>query len=184
MMLKDAKNEVLSRISSVCGFEVKESDLSPALRESVNSVAETIKQLSVLRNLLLVEKKDSERLASRIKAKMTGRKDDRVKEYLKQMSDLHNALDEQIKTIAKQAFDEIQRRWDFSSEQHGQSERIVIEQLKCKNCGAPLKPPTSYVEKCEYCGTVYELSEYLDRLEDNITMAGGKEEKKQETSDK
>ncbi|MEM1581923.1 MAG: NUDIX domain-containing protein [Candidatus Bathyarchaeia archaeon] len=36
------------------------------------------------------------------------------------------------------------------------SDNIIYEELKCKTCGAPLKPTSSLeLLKCEYCGTIY-----------------------------
>lgn len=36
------------------------------------------------------------------------------------------------------------------------SDNIIYDELKCKNCGAPLKSVSlSELIKCEYCGTVY-----------------------------
>jgi len=56
-MLRDAKNEIIQKISSRCGFDVDEQKLSPTLRESITSAAEIMKQLSVIRNLLLAKKR-------------------------------------------------------------------------------------------------------------------------------
>jgi hypothetical protein len=110
-MLRDAKNEIIQKISSRCGFEVDEQRLSPNLRESITSAAEIMKQLSVIRNLLLVEKKDSERLVSRMKRKISGREDVNIQLYLQQLSELHKTLDQRIDMLADQVYQELQRGW-------------------------------------------------------------------------
>lgn len=177
-MLRDAKNEIIQKISSRCGFEVDEQRLSPNLRESITSAAEIMKQLSVIRNLLLVEKKDSERLVSRMKRKISGREDVNIQLYLQQLSELHKTLDQRIDMLADQVYQELQRGWGETRQEERAS--LNIEQLKCQNCGSPLKVPSSLVTKCEYCGAVYQLSEYLDMMGKNISLPT--EEEKKESS--
>src|SRR5579875_1549681 len=177
-MLSDAKNEIIQQISSRCGFEVAEQKLSPSLRDSITSAAEIMKQLSVIRNLLLVEKKDSERLVSRMKRKISGREDKDIQQYLQQLSELHKTLDQRIDMLADQIYQELQREWGETKQEERAG--LSIEQLKCQNCGAPLKVPSSLITKCEYCGAVYQLSEYLDMMGKNLSLAT-KEEKKEDS---
>ncbi|MEM0117575.1 MAG: hypothetical protein QXV32_03940 [Conexivisphaerales archaeon] len=167
-MLKDAKNEVIQKISSRCGFEIDEQKLSPNLRESINSAAEMMKQLSVIRNLLLVEKHDSERLVNRLRRRITGQQDKHLAQYMQQLSELHKTLDQRIVLLADEVYKELQKEWGEPKQQEGK--RLLIEQLKCENCGAPLKVPSSLIAKCDYCGAVYELSDYLDMMGKNLNL--------------
>jgi hypothetical protein len=169
-MLRDAKAEVIAKIESICGYQVREEELSPELRESIQSMAQTFKQLAVIRDLLIVERKDSERLGSRLRRKITGETDRKIGDYMEQLNRLHQTLDQQIKVVATQVEQYIGRGRGLEAvEGAGMAPtKIIIEQLKCKNCGAPLKLPSAFVAKCDYCGANYELSEYLDRLGENI----------------
>lgn len=178
MMLSDARNEVVRKISEKCGFAIDEQKLSPHLRESITSAAEIMKQLSVIRNLLLVEKHDSERFMNRLKSKITGKEDQEIAQYLDQLSGLHKSLDQRIELLAEEVYEELQTGWSNA----GEEKKPIIEQLKCQSCGAPLKVPSSFIAKCEYCGTEYKLSDYLDLMHKNLSVQEEGQEKKTDNS--
>jgi flagellar biosynthesis chaperone FliJ len=163
-MLQDAKAEIMRQIKSICGYDVKEEELSPALRESILSIAQTYKQLTVIRELLLVERKDAQRPTARLKRVITGEQDRELTVYLDQLNKLHKLLEEQVSEVTKQVVKELGSKFTPGGIIGTTASHVVIKQLKCSNCGAELKMSPGYVMKCEYCGTTYELSDYLDRL--------------------
>lgn len=168
MMLQDAKAEIMRKISSVCGYEVKEEDLSPTVRESIVSMAQTYKQLTVIRELLLVERKDAMRPSARLKRAITGEQDKQLSTYLDQLNELHKMLENQIQNVTKEVVEELKSRFSPGTSPATTGSHFVIQQLKCSNCGAELKLSSDHTMKCEYCGASYALSDYLDRMGDMI----------------
>jgi len=110
-----------------------------------------------------------------MKRKISGREDRDIQQYLQLLSELHKTLDQRINMLADQIYQELQKEWGETHQQENMS--LNIEQLKCQNCGAPLKVPSSLITKCEYCGAVYQLSEYLDMMGKNLSVATKEEVK-------
>jgi hypothetical protein len=165
--LEDARAEVLNRISLACGFEVKEEDLSPGLRKSITSISMTLRQLIVIKQLLLVEQTNYNRFSSRLLRSVTGKKDEELANYIMQVDILQRDLNGKIDLTAKLVCEEIEAGWASpNSPQKTNTSNIFIEPLKCLSCGAPLNIPSfpSRIAKCEHCGTEYAFSEYLERL--------------------
>jgi hypothetical protein len=170
--LEDARAEVVSRINLVCGFKIDEGLLTPQMRQSITSIATAFRQLVVIKDLLMVERTSYGSLGSRMARAFGGDKMEakEIADYVAQIEKAQKDLDARIKDAATRASQEMEARWraPMSPGAAPVAEHVVIEELTCKKCGANLKVPTGRIGKCDYCGTEYALSEYLDRLGDSI----------------
>jgi hypothetical protein len=168
LKLEDARAEVVSRINLICGFKIDEGLLTPQMRQSITSIATAFRQLVVIKDLLMVEKASYGSLGSRMARGFGGDKMEakEIADYVSQIGKLQKDLDSRMEDAATRASQEMAARWGapVSPGAAPVAEHVMIEELTCKKCGASLKIPTGRIAKCDYCGTEYALSEYLDRL--------------------
>jgi hypothetical protein len=166
--LEDARAEVVARISELCGFKIDEGNLTPQARQSITSIAEAFRQLAGIKQLLTVERTSHGKLSSRLARAFGGGRGDakEIADYISQIDKLQKDLNSRMEDAATRASQEMEARWSSPNSPGAAplAEHVVIEALTCKKCGADLKMPTGRIAKCDYCGTEYALSEYLDRL--------------------
>lgn len=184
MRLEDAKKEVLDRICKANGYTISENDLSPRARKSISSLAVVMRQLIMTKQLLMVEETSYNSLGSRLTRTVTRNKDKSLKEHIAQIDVLQKDLNSKIQIAAENISQEMEAKWATAS-LGAQStlpavSHLVLEPLKCKNCGATLESPSSRIVKCSYCGAEFAIAEYLEQV--GSLIKSGENPKEKETS--
>ena len=176
MKLEDSKKEVLERVGKSLGFQVSEEVLSPMAKRSVTSIAEIFRQLVVMKQLLMVEQSSHDRLGARLARKVTRTRDEELQGHIHEVESLQSNLDEKIGQAAKLIGEELSAEWSSPGEGGTRPpiKHTVVEQLKCRTCGANLKPPVEGISRCDYCGTEYAISDYLQLLGASLQSASNK----------
>jgi hypothetical protein len=181
LRLEDARKEILDRIGKVNGVAINEDELSPAARQSITSLAVVMRQLVMTKQLLLMEEESYNTFGSRMKRAVTQKNDGSLMQHITQINVLQKDLDSKIQEAAGKILQEMQARWTAAN-LGGPSampmvSHLVLEPLKCKNCGATLESPSSRTVKCSYCGAEYAIAEYLDQVGSVIKSSGNPKEK-------
>ena len=172
---------MILRISEACGFAINEQDLTPRTRQSINGLANVLRQVVMIKQLVLFRQKSTDTLGSRISRTVARKKEDvELGKNLARIESLQNALNERMVEVSRQVLNELEARQTLIELQNkavqGQvpgATRVApthfeVEAMKCSNCGASLGIPNGGIVKCDFCGTVYTLNEYLDRLGESI----------------
>lgn len=179
MRLDDAKAEVLERVSKIVGARVSERDLTLPQRQALTSIAETLRQLIVLKQMLMIEETKRRSLTYRVSRALFGssrEEEEEVKNHIRQIDELQKLLNKRIEELAKSIIE---------SAEAGQAIGVVgatahtpvkvIQPLRCTHCGARLKVISSSEAKCEYCGMSYTMATYLQMLRTSIEEAPNKQ---------
>jgi hypothetical protein len=166
MRVQEARKQVLRMLGEECGYEIPEYKLSGATRRSIAEVAATFRHLLALKELVLLERENDARLASRLDRRLHGKKDTEIEKNLLVIVQMRNNLDGKIKELADRITAELSSPSVVAagSPENLQDAHMVLKALKCSSCGANLPIPSGSVARCKYCGSSYTIEEYLDRL--------------------
>ena len=120
---------------------------------------------------MMVEQTSRNSLGARIDRALTRREDVDLGQNLAKVQSLHKDLNDRIATVSRQALTELESKAiqnPMAEATLAAATHVELAALKCTKCGASLGMPNARFVRCEYCGTVYTLNEYLDRLGDSI----------------
>ncbi|MGB9853969.1 MAG: hypothetical protein ACPLRY_04080 [Candidatus Bathyarchaeales archaeon] len=171
MRLDDAKAEVLERISKILGAKISENDLTFPQKRVLTSIAQTLRQLIIIKQMVMIEKTKQSSLTFRIvKSLRKNEESEEISNYLKQIDELKELLNTKIEELAKNIIEEKQKPRIIGEDLVIEKSAAinVIQPLKCTNCGARLKIVSSNLAECEYCGMKYTMANYLGMLRTSI----------------
>jgi tRNA(Ile2) C34 agmatinyltransferase TiaS len=172
LRLDDAKAEVLERISKIVGAKISENDLTFFQRQALTSIAQTLRQLIIIKQMLMIEQTKQSSLTFRIsKSLRKNEGSNEISNYLKQIDELQELLNKKIEELASNIIEEKQKSMIIGEEQIFVKKSAVInviQPLKCTTCGARLKIVSSNLAECEYCGMRYTMTNYLSMLRASI----------------
>ncbi len=173
MITSGAKAEVINRINSICGFTISEEKLPPSIRMAITSLANTLKELELTRQVIIIEEKEymkKGRTLFRNKKDLEELEKNLIT-YKEKLNILINKFNERLKELSQEIINDLTKK-DYGNKldekNYAMESKLIIEPIHCKKCGAQLKLSTTGITKCEYCGTIYKISEYLDLLSDII----------------
>ncbi len=166
MRIPEAKRQILQKLGEECGYEIPEYKLSGETRRSIAELATTFRHLLALKDLILLEKENDARLASKLDRHLHGKKDTEIAKNLLVIVQMRTTLDAKIKELAERITSELSSPSVVASAAPERVEdgHMVLKALKCASCGAALPIPSGSLAKCNYCGSTYTIEEYLDRL--------------------
>lgn len=171
MRLDAAKDEVLERISKIVGVKVSEDDLTFFQKQALTSIAQTLGQLLIIKQMLMVEQTKQSSFTFRIvKSLRKNKENEDISSYLEQIDELQNLLNTKIEELANNIVEEKRKLIVIDDEplvKEG-ADANVIQPLKCTNCGAGLKVVSSNLAECEHCGMKYTMANYLSMLKTSI----------------
>lgn len=172
MRLEDAKAEVLERISRKLNVKVSENDLTFNQKQALTSIAQIMRQLIIAKQILMIEKTKQSYLTYRIiKSIRKGEEDIEISNYIKQIDEMQEILDEKIEELANSILEEqLRKSMITGSEKPNVAPSVVkvLQPLQCTNCGGSLKIVSPNLAECEYCGMKYSMSRYLSMLRELI----------------
>lgn len=169
--MDDAKKDVLERINNILGVKISENDLTLFEKQALTSIAQTLRQLIIIKQMLMIEQTKDSKLVYRIIKNL--KKDNESKEistYLKEIAELQNLLNNKISDFANNLI-EAKSKINFINEKpsiNKSTEISFIQPLRCTNCGGKLKLLSSTLAICEYCQMNYTLMTYLNMLRQTI----------------
>jgi DNA-directed RNA polymerase subunit RPC12/RpoP len=164
-----AKDEVLERISKIVGVKVSEDDLTFFQKQALTSIAQTLRQLLIIKQMLMAEQTKQSSFAFRIvKSLRKNKETDEISNYLEQIDELQKLLNTKIEELANNIVEEKRRLIVIDDEPLVKEDANLIQPLKCTNCGAGLKVVSSNLAECEYCGMKYTMANYLSMLKTSI----------------
>lgn len=169
MRIEDAKTEVIERISKIIGVRITENDLTFFQKQVVTSIAQTLRQIIILRQMLMIEKTKQSKIIFRIAKSLKRDEEDEVSKYIRQIDELQNLLNMKINEVANNILEQKKLSIMGEVEKVQQNMTIkVIQPLKCTNCGGRLRIVSYQLAECEYCGMKYTMSDYLRMLQSSI----------------
>ena len=172
MRLETAKNEVLERISKIIGVKISEDDLTFFQKQVLTSIAETLRQLIIIKQIIMIEQTKQNKLVFRIAKKLKGKEgNDEILNYLREIDNLQKILNTKIKELANNIIGEKSTMMSESKIIKNRVAINVIQPLQCTNCGARLKVVSFNFAECEYCGMKYTMGNYLQMLKTSIEKA-------------
>lgn len=165
----DARKEVLEMLRERCGFKVPEYRLSGKTRSSIGSLGTVYRHLLALTETMRIEESKEARRPVKVRRSITARENTALKELLGKTQALQANFQNNLNALARQIISELGTAPPRT--QVGEppafppagSDRAILEPLRCQSCGASLSPPTSKFIKCNYCGTAFEIDDYINK---------------------
>ncbi|MEM3192214.1 MAG: hypothetical protein QW292_09030 [Candidatus Parvarchaeota archaeon] len=163
MLSSQAKQEIISRLSTKVGYALSESDLTPDLRRAISTLASVEKSLSIMTEISRGEKARTNgsvilSLASRVHHS----KDDlKLKD---QIAKIQQEIESKLNDISNRILKGEKLRVSEDPTRSVTQVSNPIVELKCIKCGAPLPIPTSQFIKCPYCGGTLLIQDFAPQL--------------------
>ena len=168
-MFSQSRQEILRKINSQIGYEIKEEELTPATRQAITNLATLQKHLFAITELLRGENSRIERsFILRTAAKMG--KDSGKTERLtltQQINGLQTDINAKASEIANQALAELNAR-QMGTPPPVYGGKLELIQLKCPSCGAALPMPTGHFLTCQYCKATLTLEDVSTQMKTMI----------------
>lgn len=171
MEIDAAKAEVLERINKIVGAKVSEDDLTFSQKQALASIAQALRQLIIVKQMLMVGQTKQSSFIFRItKGLRKNEENDEVSNYLRQIDEMQKFLDAKIEELANKVVEEKHKLIVIVEEPpiKEKTDVNIVQPLKCTNCGAGLKVVSSNLAECEYCRMKYTMANYLSMLKTSI----------------
>lgn len=172
MRLEDAKAQVLDQISKILGVKISENDLTFFQKQALTSIAQTLRQLIIIKQMFMIEKtKQSTLIFRMVKSLRKNEGSDKLSNYLEQIDELQKLLNNKIEELANNIIEEQQQKSMSTGEKQPITKSSVVKVIKplqCTNCGAKLKIVSAELVECEYCGMKYTMANYISLLRESI----------------
>ncbi len=150
MLIESAKQDILERISAKVGYAVGESSLSPALRQSITTLAPVERSLYTMRQIYFAEvNRSNQNFVTRFATRGDKHAIERDGQEVQR---LKTAVDSKVEDLSKRVLMEQTLKHTVGESPVEANGSATLTALKCPNCGAALPFPTSIMVKCDYCG--------------------------------
>jgi DNA-directed RNA polymerase subunit RPC12/RpoP len=165
MLSSTSRQTVMEKINSKLGFQIKEEELSPNVRQSITNISMVQRHLYVIMEILRGEESRVSgnpllSFASRL-GKDSGRKE-RL-DLSEQISKLQAEIDNKISEIADRILAEYNAR-AAGEPIPGSQRKIEAVKLKCPTCGANLPIPTGRFVRCEFCKSTISIQDVSTQI--------------------
>lgn len=150
MLLESARKDILERISNKIGYTISESSLSPALRQSITTLAHVERSFDTMRQIYYAE---ANRSNQNFVTRFASRGDKHaIERDGQEVQRLKSAIDMKVEDLSKRVLLEQTLKQTAGETRIQTTDSAALTALKCPNCGASLPLPTNTVVKCGYCG--------------------------------